>query len=93
MERCRWIGSHYHDWIDYNGVAPKNCSKQKVHLAITLSKIRLDLFASESLKTSTIGILTLRNKADAMLFFISLFIFYQIKQTQNMKAYVVIVTN
>ena len=18
---CRWIGSHFHDWIDYNGVA------------------------------------------------------------------------
>ena len=17
---CRWIGSHFHDWIDYNGV-------------------------------------------------------------------------
>ena len=58
-------------------------------MAITLSKIRLDLFASESLKTSTIGILTLRNKADTILFFISLFNFCQIKQTQNMKAYVV----
>ena len=21
MEMCRWIGSHFHDWIDYNGVA------------------------------------------------------------------------
>ena len=20
MRMCRWIGSHYHDWIDYNGV-------------------------------------------------------------------------
>ena len=18
---CRWMGSHFHDWIDYNGVA------------------------------------------------------------------------
>ena len=18
---CRWVGSHFHDWIDYNGVA------------------------------------------------------------------------
>ena len=18
---CRWLGSHFHDWIDYNGVA------------------------------------------------------------------------
>ena len=22
---CRWMGSHFHDWIDYNGVA---CSKE-----------------------------------------------------------------
>ena len=21
MGMCRWMGSHYHDWIDYNGVA------------------------------------------------------------------------
>ena len=21
MEVCRWMGSHFHDWIDYNGVA------------------------------------------------------------------------
>ena len=21
MEMCRWMGSHFHDWIDYNGVA------------------------------------------------------------------------
>ena len=21
MGRCCWIGSHFHDWIDYNGVA------------------------------------------------------------------------
>ena len=21
MGMCRWIGSHFHDWIDYNGVA------------------------------------------------------------------------
>ena len=20
MEMCRWTGSHFHDWIDYNGV-------------------------------------------------------------------------
>ena len=20
MEMCRWMGSHFHDWIDYNGV-------------------------------------------------------------------------
>ena len=20
MGMCRWIGSHFHDWIDYNGV-------------------------------------------------------------------------
>ena len=20
IERCRWMGSHFHDWIDYNGV-------------------------------------------------------------------------
>ena len=20
-EICRWMGSHFHDWIDYNGVA------------------------------------------------------------------------
>ena len=20
MGICRWIGSHFHDWIDYNGV-------------------------------------------------------------------------
>ena len=20
MRMCRWIGSHCHDWIDYNGV-------------------------------------------------------------------------
>ena len=18
---CRWMGSHFHDWIDYNGIA------------------------------------------------------------------------
>ena len=18
---CRWMGSHFHDWVDYNGVA------------------------------------------------------------------------
>ena len=21
MEMCRWMGSHFHDWTDYNGVA------------------------------------------------------------------------
>ena len=21
MGICRWMGSHFHDWIDYNGVA------------------------------------------------------------------------
>ena len=21
MEMCPWMGSHFHDWIDYNGVA------------------------------------------------------------------------
>ena len=21
MGTCRWMGSHFHDWIDYNGVA------------------------------------------------------------------------
>ena len=21
MRMCHWIGSHFHDWIDYNGVA------------------------------------------------------------------------
>ena len=21
MEMCRWMGSHFHYWIDYNGVA------------------------------------------------------------------------
>ena len=21
MGMCRWIGSHFHDWIDYDGVA------------------------------------------------------------------------
>ena len=21
MMMCRWMGSHFHDWIDYNGVA------------------------------------------------------------------------
>ena len=21
MGMCRWIGSHFHDWIDYNGAA------------------------------------------------------------------------
>ena len=21
MRLCRWMGSHFHDWIDYNGVA------------------------------------------------------------------------
>ena len=21
MGKCRWMGSHFHDWIDYNGVA------------------------------------------------------------------------
>ena len=20
MGMCRWMGSHFHDWIDYNGV-------------------------------------------------------------------------
>ena len=20
MAMCRWMGSHFHDWIDYNGV-------------------------------------------------------------------------
>ena len=21
MRMCRWMGSHFHDWIDYNGIA------------------------------------------------------------------------
>ena len=21
MGKCRWMGSHFHEWIDYNGVA------------------------------------------------------------------------
>ena len=21
MGMCRWMGSHFHDWVDYNGVA------------------------------------------------------------------------
>ena len=21
MRLCRWMGSHFHDWIDYNGVS------------------------------------------------------------------------
>ena len=23
MGKCRWMGSHFHDWINYNGVAHK----------------------------------------------------------------------
>ena len=24
MGMCCWMGSHFHNWIDYNGVAPRN---------------------------------------------------------------------
>ena len=31
---CRWMGSHFHDWIDYNGVA---FSMELLEWALTFS--------------------------------------------------------
>ena len=47
---CCWMGSHFHDWIDYNGVAfsiellkwgrsfPDFLGKTVLHIYITVSK-------------------------------------------------------
>ena len=29
MGMCRWMGSHFHDWIDYNGVTFLDCKTFK----------------------------------------------------------------
>ena len=32
MGMCRWIGSHFHDWIDYNGIAFSIVTKMGFHI-------------------------------------------------------------
>ena len=32
MGMCRWIGSHFHDWIDYNGIAFLIVTKMGSHI-------------------------------------------------------------
>ena len=32
MEMCRWIGSHFHNWIDYNGIAFSIVTKMGSHI-------------------------------------------------------------
>ena len=32
MGMCRWMGSHFHDWIDYNGVAFSRVSRMGSHI-------------------------------------------------------------
>ena len=32
MGMCRWIGSHFHDWIDYNGIAFSIVTKMGSHI-------------------------------------------------------------
>ena len=29
---CRWMGSHFHDWIDYNGVAFSILTRMGSHI-------------------------------------------------------------
>ena len=29
---CRWMGSHFHDWIDYNGVAFSIVTRMGSHI-------------------------------------------------------------
>ena len=32
MGMCCWIGSHFHDWIDYNGIAFSIVTKMGSHI-------------------------------------------------------------
>ena len=32
MGMCRWIGSHFHNWIDYNGIAFSIVTKMGSHI-------------------------------------------------------------
>ena len=32
MGMCRWIGSDFHDWIDYNGIAFSIVTKMGSHI-------------------------------------------------------------
>ena len=31
-EICHWMGSHFHDWIDYNGVAFSRVTRMGSHI-------------------------------------------------------------
>ena len=37
MGMCRWMGSHFHDWIDYNGVAFSRLSIELLEWGRTFS--------------------------------------------------------
>ena len=32
MGLCRWMGSHFHDWIDYNGFADSTVTRTGSHI-------------------------------------------------------------
>ena len=32
MGTCRWMGSHFHDWIDYHGVAFSRVTRMGSHI-------------------------------------------------------------
>ena len=48
---CRWMGSHFHDWIDYNGVA----------FSIEFTRMGSHIFGSFEVKLNSSSYLRLAN--------------------------------
>ena len=38
MGMCRWMGSHFHDWINFNGVTHFRIFKVRKYFIFTISK-------------------------------------------------------
>ena len=32
LEMCRWMGSHFHNWVDYNGVIFSRVTRMESHI-------------------------------------------------------------
>ena len=50
---CRWMGSHFHDWIDYNGVAFLVVSRMGSHI-FGISEIKKILVSRNLIKNRKI---------------------------------------
>ena len=44
MGMCRWMGSHFHDWIDYHGVAFSTIARMGTHIFSFLGKTVLHIY-------------------------------------------------